>query len=66
MLILELVNIINVVEIDPISRTKRNCLQVITEERSYRFCARSEEGLDLALGGFKSLLMRRKEGSIGS
>ncbi|KAL5347812.1 hypothetical protein ACLOAV_007222 [Pseudogymnoascus australis] len=66
LLILELANIINVVEIDPISRTKRHCLQVITEERSYRFCARSEEGLDLALGGFKSLLMRRKEGSVGS
>ncbi|KFY52433.1 hypothetical protein V497_08522, partial [Pseudogymnoascus sp. VKM F-4516 (FW-969)] len=53
LLILELGSIINVVEIDPVSRTKRNCLQVITEERSYRFCARSEEGLDLALGGFK-------------
>lgn len=66
LLILELANIINVVEIDPVSRTKRNCLQIITEERSYRFCARSEEGLDLALGGFKSLLMRRKEGSVGS
>ncbi|ELR05230.1 hypothetical protein GMDG_01668 [Pseudogymnoascus destructans 20631-21] len=66
LLILELGNIINVVEIDPVSRTKRNCLQVITEERSYRFCARSEEGLDLALGGFKSLLVRRREGSVGS
>ncbi|OBT48960.1 hypothetical protein VE00_00645 [Pseudogymnoascus sp. WSF 3629] len=65
LLILELGNIINVVEIDPVSRTKRNCLQVITEERSYRFCARSEEGLDLVLGGFKSLLMRRREGSVG-
>ncbi|OBT75659.1 hypothetical protein VF21_05141 [Pseudogymnoascus sp. 05NY08] len=66
LLILELGNIINVVEIDPVSRTKRNCLQVITEERSYRFCARSEEGLDLVLGGFKSLLVRRREGSVGS
>ncbi|OBT66826.1 hypothetical protein VE03_04079 [Pseudogymnoascus sp. 23342-1-I1] len=66
LLILELASIINVVEIDPVSRTKRNCLQVITEERSYRFCARSEEGLDLVLGGFKSLLVRRREGSVGS
>lgn len=65
LLILEVGNIINVVEIDPISRTKRNCFQIITEERSYRFCARSEEGLNLALGGFKSLLMKRKEGSVG-
>jgi hypothetical protein len=61
LLIIPFSSIINVVEIDPVSRTKRNCLQVITEEKSYRFCAHSEECLDKSLGAFKSLLAKRKE-----
>ena len=60
-LILPLSSIINVVEIDPISRTKRHCLQVITEEKSYKFCAHSEDTLDKSLGAFKSLLAKRKD-----
>lgn len=59
-LIIQLASIINAVEIDPVSRTKRYCLQIITEEKSYRFCARNEETLDKALGAFKSLLARRQ------
>jgi hypothetical protein len=54
-------SVINVVEIDPVSKTKRNCLQVITEEKSYKFCAHNEEMLDKSLGAFKSLLAKRKE-----
>ncbi|OBT60008.1 hypothetical protein VE03_10468, partial [Pseudogymnoascus sp. 23342-1-I1] len=53
LLILELGSIINVVETDPTSRVKKNCMQVITEGKSYRFRARSQEILTLALGGFK-------------
>jgi len=60
-LILPLASIINAVEIDPISRTKRHCMQVITEEKSYRFCAPNEDVLDKSLGAFKSLLARRKD-----
>jgi PH domain len=60
-LIIPLCSIINVVEIDPISRTKTHCMQIITEEKSYRFCAHSEESLDKTLGAFKSLLVKRKE-----
>ncbi|KAG4432799.1 hypothetical protein IFR05_011710 [Cadophora sp. M221] len=61
-LIIQLANVINAVEIDPLSRTKRHCLQVITEEKSFKFCAHGEESLDTSLGALKSLLARRKEG----
>ena len=60
-LIIPLSSIINAVEIDPISRTKVYCMQIITEEKSYRFCAHNEESLDKSLGAFKSLLAKRKE-----
>jgi guanine nucleotide exchange factor for Rho/Rac/Cdc42-like GTPase family protein len=53
--------IIDVVDIDPVSRTKINCLQLITEEKSYRFCALDEESLIHCLGAFKSLIAKRKE-----
>lgn len=53
--------ILNVVDIDPVSRTKTHCLQVITEEKSYRFCTSDEESLVKCIGAFKSLLAKRKE-----
>lgn len=61
LLIVPLYSIINVVDLDPISRTKKFCLQVITEEKSYRFAVREEESLLQCLGAFKSLLAKRKE-----
>lgn len=60
-LIIALSSVINVVEIDPLSKSKRHCLQVITEEKSYKFCAKDEDTLDKSLGAFKCLLARRKE-----
>lgn len=59
-MILPMENVINVVEIDPLSRTKRYCFQVIGEERSFKFCAGSEGVLVNVLGACKSLLARRK------
>lgn len=53
-------SIVDVVDIDPVSRTKVNCLQLITEEKSYRFCAPDEESLVQCLGAFKSLLAKRR------
>lgn len=61
LLVLPLPAVINAVEIDPVSKTKRACFQIITEEKGFRFCARSEEDLDKALGAFKSLLAKRKD-----
>lgn len=59
--IVYLSSILNVVDMDPISRTKTHCLQIITEEKSYRFCAHDEESLVQCLGAFKSLLAKRRE-----
>jgi PH domain len=59
--IVPLSSIVNVVDIDPVSRTKVHCLQIITEEKSYRFCAHDEEALVQCLGAFKSLLAKRRE-----
>ncbi|GAP89181.1 putative PH domain-containing protein [Rosellinia necatrix] len=59
--ILALVSVVNVVDIDPVSKTKVNCMQIITDEKSYRFCAHDEESLVHCLGAFKSLLSKRKE-----
>lgn len=53
--------IVNVVDIDPVSKTKKHCLQLITEEKSYRFCAHDEESLIHCLGAFKSLFTKRQE-----
>lgn len=59
--IIALSSILNVVEIDPISRHKKHCLQIITEEKSFRFSAADEEALVQCLGAFKSLLAKRRE-----
>jgi len=53
--------IINAVEIDPISKSKCYCLQIITEDKNYRFCAPDEDSLEKWLGALKSLLAKRKE-----
>lgn len=60
MIVLSFSNIIDAVEIDAISKSKRSCMQVISEERNYRFCAFDEESLARWLGAFKSLLAKRK------
>lgn len=60
-LIIPLSNMIDAVEIDPVSRTKFHCMQIIAEEKSYRFCTPSEEALARWLGALKSQLARRKE-----
>lgn len=59
--ILSLSAIVNVVDIDPVSKTKLHCFQVITDEKTYRFCADDEETLVHCLGAFKSLLSKRRE-----
>lgn len=65
LLILPLNMVIDAVEIDPISKSKRYCMQIISEERNFRFCCKDEETLTRCLGSLKSLLskqrLRRKE-----
>ncbi len=59
--IIDMSTVVNVVDIDPVSKTKVHCLQVITDEKSYRLCTRDEESLLQCLGAFKSLLSKRRE-----
>lgn len=65
-LIIPLSNIINAVEIDPISRSKAHCMQIIAEEKSYRFCASSEDALAEWLGALKCQLAKRKDKKAGT
>lgn len=54
--------VINAAEMDPISRSKKFCLQIITEDRPiYRFCAPDEESLAKWLGAVKSIVVTRKK-----
>ncbi|KAK9416131.1 hypothetical protein SUNI508_09711 [Seiridium unicorne] len=59
--IMALSTVVNVVDIDPLGKNKLHCMQIITDEKSYRFCAHDEEALVQCLGAFKSLLSKRKE-----
>lgn len=54
-------SIINAAEIDPISKSKNFCFQIITDDKSYRFCAPDEEDLAKWLGALKSVLSKRNE-----
>lgn len=59
-LILNMSSIINAVEIDPLSRSKTLCMQIITEEKSYKFCAKDEEAFANCLGALKCLIARKR------
>jgi hypothetical protein len=65
LLVLDMHSVLDAVDIDPQSRTKVHCLQLITDERNYRFCAQSEEELAKWVGAFKSLLKKRRESERG-
>lgn len=59
-LILPLNVVTDAVEIDPISKSKHYCMQIISEERNYRFSCQDEESLTRCLGSLKSLLSKQK------
>src|SRR4029077_14996957 len=59
--IIPMSQVINAAEIDPVSRSKNFCLQIIAEERSYGFCAPDEEALAKWLGALKSIIVVRKK-----
>lgn len=60
-LIIPFPSIIDAVEIDPASKSKKYCMQIISDEKNFRFCAPNEDALAKWLGAFKSLLVKRKE-----
>jgi hypothetical protein len=57
--IVSMSSVINAAEIDPISRTKKFCFQVIVEDKTFRLAAEDEETLDRWVGALKSVLARR-------
>lgn len=60
-LILPLSTCVDAVEIDSISKSKRYCMQIITEEKGYRFCAENEDKLAEWLGALKMVISWRRE-----
>lgn len=62
LLIVNFSSIVDAVDIDNLSKSKRHCFEVITEDRLWKFCARSEEEVAKWVGGFKALLAKRREG----
>lgn len=66
MRIIPMSQVINAAEIDPMSRSKNFCLQVITDDRTYRFCAPDEEALAQWLGAMKSVLIARKKAAAAA
>lgn len=58
--IVQLSVVVDVVDIDPVNKSKENCLQIITEEKSFKFCAHDEESLVQFIGALKSLIAKRK------
>jgi hypothetical protein len=62
LLIIPFPSIVSAVEIDSPSRNKKRqfCMQIITEERNWRFCAQDEDDLIRWLGSLKSLLAKRR------
>lgn len=60
-LILPLSTCVDAVEIDPVSRSKRHCMQIITDEKGYRFCAENEDKLAQWLGALKMVMSWRRE-----
>lgn len=61
MKIIPMAQVIDAAEVDPMSRSKLFCLQIIAEEKSYRLCTPDEESLATWLGSLKSILVARKK-----
>lgn len=59
--VIPMAQVIDAAEVDPMSRSKHFCLQIIAEEKSYRLCAPDEESLAKWLGALKSILVARKK-----
>ncbi|KKK23590.1 PH domain protein [Aspergillus rambellii] len=59
--IIPMSQVLDATEVDPVSRSKKFCLQVIAEEKIYRLCTPDEESLAKWLGSLKSILVARKK-----
>lgn len=59
--IIPMTQIFDAAEVDPISRSKNFCLQIIAEEKIYRLSTPDEESLAQWLGALKSIIVARKK-----
>jgi PH domain len=53
-------SVIDAAEIDPVSRSKQFCLQLILEDKAYKCCAPDEDALAKWLGSLKSVFAKRQ------
>ncbi|KAJ5177853.1 uncharacterized protein N7500_000552 [Penicillium coprophilum] len=58
--IIPMSQVFDAAEVDPLSRSKTFCMQIIAEEKTYRLCAPEEESLARWLGSLKSILAARR------
>ncbi|KAF7720294.1 Uncharacterized protein PECH_003413 [Penicillium ucsense] len=59
--IISMSQVIDAAEVDPMSRSKNFCMQIICVEKTYRLCAGDEESLARWLGALKSIIVARKK-----
>jgi hypothetical protein len=59
--IIPMSQVFDAAEVDPLSRSKKFCMQIIAEEKTYRLCAPEEESLARWLGSLKSILAARRK-----
>jgi hypothetical protein len=66
--IIPMSQVFDAAEVNPLSRSKTFCMQIIAEEKTYRLCAPDEESLARWLGSLKSILAARRklEPALGS
>lgn len=53
--------VITASDLDPLSRSKKFCWQIITEDKTYRFACEDEESLAKWVGAVKSVVAKRME-----
>ncbi|EKV15617.1 hypothetical protein PDIG_25020 [Penicillium digitatum PHI26] len=58
--IIPMSQVFDAAEVDPLSKSKKFCMQIIAEEKTYRLCAPEEESLARWLGSLKSILAARR------
>lgn len=59
--IIPMSQVFDAAEVDPLSKSKKFCMQIIAEEKTYRLCAPEEESLARWLGSLKSILAARRK-----
>lgn len=62
--VIPMTSVINAADIDPVSKSKKFCFQIIVEDQIYRLSAPDEEELAKWLGALKSILVKHADASV--